>query len=64
MGYQVIDALGTLLISGLEEEYKRAAEWIRVELSWDQGGEYNTFEVSLLRWVASVGLLAVVPRGG
>lgn len=46
MGYQIIDALDTFLVLGLEEEYGRAAEWVRENVAWDKGGEYNTFEVS------------------
>lgn len=47
MGYQIVDALDTLLVMGMEGEYHRAAEWVRRELEWEKDAEFSTFEVSL-----------------
>lgn len=45
MGYQIVDVLDTMLVMGMDEEYGRAAGWVRDELRFDLGGEFNTFEV-------------------
>jgi hypothetical protein len=47
VGYQIVDALDTFLVMGLEEEYKRAAGWVRSNLDWEKDAEFSTFEVSL-----------------
>jgi mannosyl-oligosaccharide alpha-1,2-mannosidase len=46
IGYTVIDCIDTMLIMGLDEEYKRARNWIEHELSFDRNAEFSTFEVS------------------
>jgi mannosyl-oligosaccharide alpha-1,2-mannosidase len=46
VGYQIVDAIDGLLVLGFEEEYLRAAEWVRKDLSFDVDAEFNTFEVS------------------
>jgi len=46
IGYMVIDAIDSLILLGLDEEYQRAREWVETELSFDRNGIYNTFEVS------------------
>lgn len=48
VGYQIVDVLDTLIVMGMDEEYEKAAGWVREELRFDLGGEFNTFEVSLL----------------
>lgn len=47
IGYMVLDAMDSLILFGLDEEYQRAREWVANELSFDRNGIYNTFEVSL-----------------
>lgn len=47
IGYMVLDAMDSLILLGLDEEYQRAREWVANELSFDRNGIYNTFEVSL-----------------
>lgn len=47
IGYMVVDAIDSLILLGLDEEYQRAREWVANELSFDRNGVYNTFEVSL-----------------
>lgn len=49
IGYMVLDAIDSLILLGLDEEYQRAREWVATELSFDRDGVYNTFEVST-RW--------------
>ena len=46
VGYTIIDAIDTMQIMGLQEEYNRAREWIASELRFDRDGNFNTFEVS------------------
>lgn len=45
VGYTIVDALDSLLVMDLRDEYKRARDWVRTELTFDRDGEYNTFEV-------------------
>jgi hypothetical protein len=45
IGYMVVDALDTILIMGLEEEYARARDWVANKMSFNHNGTYNTFEV-------------------
>ena len=47
VGYMVLDAIDSLILLGLDDEYQRAREWVAHELSFDRDGIYNTFEVSL-----------------
>ncbi|EJU02677.1 hypothetical protein DACRYDRAFT_21697 [Dacryopinax primogenitus] len=47
VGYMIVDALDTLVMMGLDEEYKRARTWIEKDLSWDRGGGVNLFEVTI-----------------
>jgi len=44
----VIDALDTMYLMGLNEEYQRARTWMAVQHSFDRDENYNTFEVSIL----------------
>lgn len=47
IGYAIIDAIDTMQIMGLQEEYNRARKWISTDLSFDRDGNLNTFEVSI-----------------
>jgi len=47
IGYMVLDAMDSLILLGLDEEYQRAREWVANKLSFDRDGIYNTFEVNL-----------------
>ncbi|KAJ6559325.1 glycoside hydrolase [Mycena sp. CBHHK59/15] len=45
-----VDAIDTMLIMGLHEEYSRASQWIRTELTFDRDGHdrcFNTFETTI-----------------
>jgi endoplasmic reticulum Man9GlcNAc2 1,2-alpha-mannosidase len=44
VGYTVIDALDTMKIMGLDEEYQRAHHWVATKMSLDRNASYNTFE--------------------
>ena len=46
VGYAIIDAIDTMQVMGLQEEYNRAREWISSKLSFESDGNFNTFEVS------------------
>lgn len=46
IGYMIIDALDTIQLMGLEEEYQRARRWIADSLSFDRDANYNLFEES------------------
>jgi hypothetical protein len=47
IGYTVVDALDTMLLMGLDEEYQRARSWVADEMSFERDHDYNTFEVRL-----------------
>jgi uncharacterized protein YyaL (SSP411 family) len=47
VGYTVVDALDTMLIMGLDEEYQRARSWVANEISFERNASFNTFEVRL-----------------
>ena len=47
VGYAIIDAIDTMQVMGLQDEYNRAREWISSKLSFESDGNFNTFEVSL-----------------
>ncbi|EMD42355.1 glycoside hydrolase family 47 protein [Gelatoporia subvermispora B] len=47
IGYTVVDSIDTLLIMGLDEEYKRARDWIENKLTFDQDAKFNTFETTI-----------------
>jgi hypothetical protein len=48
VGYFIIDALDSLLLLGMNDEYERAQDWIR-QLSFDLDDKYHNFEVRLTR---------------
>lgn len=45
IGYMVVDALDTMQIMGLHDEYSRARHWVETKLDFDRDGIYNVFEV-------------------
>ena len=45
IGYTVIGALDTILLMGLNAEFRRARDWIEHELTFDRDAEFNTFKV-------------------
>lgn len=45
IGYTIIDSIDTMVIMGLDDEEKRAREWVTNNLSFDRDGDFNTFEV-------------------
>ena len=47
IGYTVADALDTMLIMGLNEEYQRARSWVADEMSFERDANFSTFEVRL-----------------
>ncbi|KAK9467649.1 glycoside hydrolase [Lipomyces arxii] len=47
MGWIVVDCLDTMMIMGLDEEVKRAKNWIMSNLTYDQDYEVNTFETTI-----------------
>lgn len=46
IGYTIVDSLDSLIIMGMEEEYRRAADWVR-NIDWAIDGRLNVFEVRL-----------------
>jgi mannosyl-oligosaccharide alpha-1,2-mannosidase len=46
-GFTIVDSLDTILLMGLEEEFKEAKDWVRNELDFDQDGEVNLFETTI-----------------
>lgn len=53
IGYTIVDSIDTMLIMGLDEEYKRARKWIAMELTFDRDANFSTFEVPALLFVTS-----------
>jgi hypothetical protein len=49
IGYTVIDAIDTMWLMGLDQEYARASRWVKNDLKLDRSGDFNTFEVYLQR---------------
>ncbi|KAF8652542.1 hypothetical protein AX16_004354 [Volvariella volvacea WC 439] len=47
IGYTVVDALDTILLMGLRDEYARARRWVSQKLSFDRDDAFNTFEVTI-----------------
>ena len=48
MGYTIVDSLDSLLLMDFDEEYERARDWVREELSFNVPGKVNGFEVCLV----------------
>ncbi|PPQ73267.1 hypothetical protein CVT26_015225 [Gymnopilus dilepis] len=47
IGYTVADAIDTMQIMGLQEEYQRARDWIANNLTFERDGQFNTFETTI-----------------
>jgi len=47
VGYAIIDAIDTMQVMGLQEEYNRTREWISSKLSFESDGNFNTFETTI-----------------
>jgi hypothetical protein len=47
IGYTIIDALDTMLIMGLKDEFADAREWVANELTFDRKGHFNAFEITI-----------------
>jgi endoplasmic reticulum Man9GlcNAc2 1,2-alpha-mannosidase len=45
IGYTVVDAIDTMLLMGLDDEYLRARTWIEHKLTFDRDAPFSTFEV-------------------
>jgi endoplasmic reticulum Man9GlcNAc2 1,2-alpha-mannosidase len=54
IGYTVVDALDTMYLMGLKEEYQRSYKWVKESLSFDKNGQYITFEVSAFTFMRSL----------
>ncbi|XP_041354886.1 mannosyl-oligosaccharide 1,2-alpha-mannosidase IA-like [Gigantopelta aegis] len=61
LGATIVDAVDTLKIMGMEDEYKKARDWIATSLSFDQSSEMSVFETNI-RFVG--GLLAAYALTG
>ncbi|KAF8185216.1 glycoside hydrolase family 47 protein [Mycena galopus ATCC 62051] len=47
IGYTVVDAIDTMLLMGLDDEYQRARSWVQEHLSFDRSGYFSTFETTI-----------------
>ncbi|CAK5284570.1 unnamed protein product [Mycena citricolor] len=47
IGYTVIDAIDTMLVMGLDTEYRQARRWVAEKLDFDKNGEVSTFETTI-----------------
>ncbi|THU79563.1 glycoside hydrolase [Dendrothele bispora CBS 962.96] len=47
IGYTVIDSIDTMLIMGLDDDYKRARQWIEDKLDFERDAEFSTFETTI-----------------
>ena len=47
LGLSLIEALDTLWVMGLDEEFKEGVEWVKHELDFDVDGEVSVFETSI-----------------
>jgi mannosyl-oligosaccharide alpha-1,2-mannosidase len=61
LGLSLVEALDTLWIMGLEEEFRDGVEWVKANLDFDVDGELSVFETSI-RLVG--GLLSAWHAGG
>ncbi|KAK7107386.1 mannosyl-oligosaccharide 1,2-alpha-mannosidase IA-like [Littorina saxatilis] len=61
LGATIVDSVDTLFIMGLEEEYKKARDWIATNLSFEVSSELSVFETNI-RFVG--GLLAAYALTG
>ncbi|TFK23715.1 glycoside hydrolase family 47 protein [Coprinopsis marcescibilis] len=47
IGYTIVDAIDTMQIMGLADEYKRARDWIAENLTFERDDSFNTFETTI-----------------
>jgi len=47
LGLSLIEALDTLWVMGLDEEFKEGVDWVKHELDFDVDGEVSVFETSI-----------------
>ncbi|KAF9011252.1 glycoside hydrolase family 47 protein [Cyathus striatus] len=47
IGYTVVDALDSMQIMGLDQEYARARDWIQDKLSFERDDTFSTFETTI-----------------
>ncbi|KAJ8667304.1 hypothetical protein QAD02_008966 [Eretmocerus hayati] len=47
LGLTIVDALDTMYIMGLHEEFEEAKSWVQKTLSFDHNGDVNLFEVTI-----------------
>ncbi|KAH9487353.1 Mannosyl-oligosaccharide 1,2-alpha-mannosidase [Psilocybe cubensis] len=47
IGYMIVDAIDTMQIMGLQDEYQRARDWVANNLTFDRDGHFNTFETTI-----------------
>jgi mannosyl-oligosaccharide alpha-1,2-mannosidase len=47
LGLTIIEALDTLWVMGLDEEFRDGVEWVKGNLDFDVGGEVSVFETSI-----------------
>lgn len=47
LGLSLVEALDTLWVMGLDEEFKEGVEWVKHELDFDVDGEVSVFETSI-----------------
>src|SRR4051794_24607044 len=47
LGLSLIEALDTLWIMGLDEEFRDGVDWVKANLSFDVDGEVSVFETSI-----------------
>src|SRR5437763_14128743 len=47
LGLTIVEALDTLWVMGLEEEFRDGVEWVKASLHFDVDGEVSVFETSL-----------------
>ncbi|KAJ1599164.1 hypothetical protein NDA14_003239 [Ustilago hordei] len=47
IGYTIVDALDTLILFGLKQDYEQARDWVREVLDWHVPGRMNVFETTI-----------------
>ncbi|KIY50426.1 glycoside hydrolase [Fistulina hepatica ATCC 64428] len=47
IGFTVVDAIDTMQIMGLDDEYQRARNWVEKELTFDRDDKVSTFETTI-----------------
>ncbi|KAG9295329.1 hypothetical protein G9A89_013358 [Geosiphon pyriformis] len=47
VGFTIVDSLDTLLIMKLDEEYKKAREWVATKLDFNQDSSAQIFEITI-----------------